>query len=1112
MPIRLIVKMTINLSKNNEFLIKNKLHMKKLINAYCSDSLSPSKDTFRYFFKKFIFINFIILASFGVNAQNKIHVTGLVKDDKGNPTVNASVTVKGTKLGSTTDINGAFTIDVPNQKSVLQISSLGYQSQEQAVGNKTNFIIDLVVSENQLNEVVVVGYGTAKKATLTGAISSIKGSEVIKSPATNVSNNLVGRLPGLSAVQPGGEPGYDGSTLRIRGLNTLNDNGVLVVVDGIAGRSLERIDPNSIENITVLKDASAAIYGSRAANGVILITTKRGKSGKPQLGLSINAGYNQPTRLPKMADAATFAQMNNEIIIYNNLPVAEWDAAFKAFKETGSYTSPNPSTGTISASSLPVDGSPDGIKKYQDGSDPWGHPNTDWFKSVLKSKSAQTAYNVTLSGGSETMRYFVSLGTQGQEGNYYRSATRYDQYNFRTNIDAKVSKDISIAFDVAGREESRRFPTRGAGDIFRMLMRGKPSQPAYWPDGSPGPDIEYGNNPAIISTNATGSDKDKNYVLNSNLKLVINIPWIKGLSLTGNAAFDKSFDFRRLWQTPWYLDSWNYTSYDTINGKPVPHLDRGKRGYDAPQLTQTYTDTYLSTINGLLNYENSFGPHSVKFLAGVEEIKGNSSYFSAFRTHYVSPAIDQLFAGASLDKDNGGSGSVSTRLSYFGRVNYSYKSKYLAEFVWREDGSYIFPADKRFGFFPGVSAGWVMSEENFWKKSLPFIDNFKLRASWGQTGNDRIKEWQYLALYGSGNFLGLPYYPYVTNGSVENTTLYESVVPNPNVTWEVANQSDIGFNATLLKNRLTIEADYFNYKRSKLLLIPNAGVPLLAGYVPPYSNIGKVSNQGFEFNVAYSGGNKKFNYRIGVNSSYSKNKITFWDEAPGAPECQKSTGHPMGTGLYYVATGIFADQTQLDKTPHISGTKPGDIIFQDLNNDGVIDGKDQKRIDKSDYPTFTGGITADLSYGQFDVSILLQGATGGVRYISTESGLIGNFTQSFAENRWTPENTNSSGPRTFDRNQGPGNTYYLHKTDYLRLKNLQFGYTLPANINKKLGIASARIYFSGYNLLTYSPGLKDFDPELSGVDTNSPTGISLTTSGQSYPLQRVINFGINVTF
>jgi len=1043
--------------------------MKKQTNAFYPGSLNIFKHLPGYFFKKILLSFFIILLSIGVHAQNKIHVTGIVKDEQGNPTANASVTLKGTKLGATTNANGAFSIDVPNQKSVLRISYLGYKTQEVEVGNKTNFNIDLAVSNSQLDEVVVVGYGTTKKATLTGAISSVKGSEVIKSPATNVSNDLVGRLPGLVALQPSGEPGYDGSTLRIRGLNTLNNNNVLVVVDGIAGRSLDRIDPYSIESITILKDASAAIYGAQAANGVILITTKRGRLGKPEITFSVNAGYNQPTRLPKMADAATYATMLNEIAIYGG-------------------------------AQLPY--SQDDIKKFADGSDPWGHPNTDWFDAVLKKRSAQDAYNMTVSGGTESLRYFVSIGTKTQEGNYYHSGTKYNQYDLRSNLDGKITKDISLALDVTGRMEDRNFPTRGAGDIFRMLMRGKPTLPAYWPDGTPGPDIEYGNNPAVISTDATGYDHDKYYALNTNLKLTINIPWINGLSITGNAAVDKGFDFHKVWQTPWYLYTWDGTSRDT-NGNPV--LVKGKRGFDAPQLTESASDNMTTTVNGLLNYSHSFGDHTVKFLAGIEEIKGNGDNFSASRYHYVSPAIDQLFAGASLDKDNTGSGYVNARLSYFGRVNYSFQDKYLAEFVWRYDGSYIFPSNgKQFGFFPGVSAGWVVSKEDFFKSALKAVDYLKIRASWGQTGNDRIPEWQYLATYGYGNFLGQPYYPFVTGGGVENQTLYETRVPNPNITWEVANQTDIGLDATFLNNKLSVTADYFNYKRSQILLPPNASIPLSAGFTPPYENIGKVGNKGFDFSVSYTDQIGKLNFTVGVNGGYAKNRIIFWDETPGAPSYQKSTGHPMNTGLYYVATGVFADSASVSKSPHWAGARAGDIIFKDLNGDGKIDANDRTRIDKNNVPTFTGGVSLDLRYGQFDMSILLQGATGAVNYISTESGEIGDFLQSFASGRWTDANHSTTQPRTFNRGNeywvNQGNTYWLHKTDYLRLKTLQVGYSLSHNVTQKLGIQAFRIYASGYNLLTYSPDYKDFDPEASAG------------SGQSYPLQRVISAGLSVTF
>jgi TonB-linked SusC/RagA family outer membrane protein len=1011
--------------------------------------------------------NLVVISLKGTQ-QLQHRIEGKVTDEKGSPLPGVSVQIKGTSQGAITNGAGRFTLLVPDN-AVLTVSFVGYETQEITVGNQTTFNIELKVAASGLNEVVVVGYGTTKKATLTGAISSVKGSEVVKSPATNVSNDLVGRLPGLVAIQPSGEPGYDGSTLRIRGLNTLNNNNVLVVVDGIAGRSLDRIDPYSIESITILKDASAAIYGAQAANGVILITTKRGRLGKPEITFNVNAGYNQPTKIPKMADAATYATMLNEIAEYGN-------------------------------AQLPF--SKDDIQKFADGTDPWGHPNTDWFASVLKKRSAQNSYNMTVSGGTESLRYFVSLGTKTQEGNYYHSGTKYNQYDFRSNLDGKITKDISLAFDVTGRMEDRNFPTRSAGDIFRMIMRGKPNLPAYWPDGTPGPDIEYGNNPAVISTDATGYDRDKNYVLNTNLRLNIDIPWVKGLSVTGNAAIDKGFDFRKLWQTPWYLYTWDGTSRDA-NGKPV--LVKGKRGFDAPQLTEYAADNISTTINALLNYDRTFGDHGIKFLAGIEEIKGNGDNFSASKQHYVSTAIDQLFAGASLDKDNNGSGFINSRLSYFGRVNYSFRDKYLAEFVWRYDGSYIFPPNgKQFGFFPGVSAGWVVSKEGFFKSATNVIDFLKIRGSWGQTGNDRIPEWQYLATYAYGNFLGQPYYPFVTGGGVENQTLYETRVPNPNITWEVANQGDIGFDATLFNNKVSITADYFNYKRSHILLPPNASIPLSAGFTPPYENIGKVGNKGFDFNVSYSDDIGKLNFTIGVNGGYAKNRIIFWDETPGAPGYQKSTGHPMNTSLYYVAEGVFPDSASVAKVPHWDGARAGDIIFKDVNGDGKIDANDRVRIDKNSVPTFTGGVSLELRYGQFDLSILLQAATGAVNYISTESGEIGDFLESFAAGRWTDANHSTTQPRTFNRSNeywvNQNNTFWLHKTDYLRLKNLQLGYSLPHNITKKLGIQAFRVYASGYNLLTYSPDYKDFDPEASAG------------SGQSYPLQRVVTAGLSVTF
>ena len=431
----------------------------------------------------------MVLMSGMAFAQQKL-VTGKVSDESGASVPGVSVVVKGTTTGTVTDIDGKYSLNVPANSQLLIFSFVGMIPQEVAIGQKK--VIDVTMKTEVLGveEVIVVGYGVQKKATATGSAVSTKGAEIQKSPAVNLTNSLVGRLPGLTSVTRSGEPGNDGSTLRIRGGNTLGDNNPLIVVDGIANRSMERINSADIENITILKDASAAIYGAQAANGVILITTKRGASGKPKVTLNVNTGFNQPTRIPEMADATQYSTMLNEIAYYKD-------------KKLGRFQKY----------------SADDLTKYADGSDPWGHPSTDWFGEVFKPWSSQNQQNASISGGTENMKYFIALGAQYQDANYKNSATNYKQYNFRTNIDGKINKYVSVAFDVAGREELRNYPTRSAGSIFRMLMRGKPNMPAYWPDGTPGPDIEYGDNPAVTTTAATGYDMDKRYILESNFRL-----------------------------------------------------------------------------------------------------------------------------------------------------------------------------------------------------------------------------------------------------------------------------------------------------------------------------------------------------------------------------------------------------------------------------------------------------------------------------------------------------------------------------------------------------------------------------------------------------------------
>ena len=1005
-----------------------------------------------------------------------IQIKGKVTELNGSPLPGVSVLVKGTGSGTTSDVNGVYTITVADANAVLVFSYVGFTKQEVPVGKNGVIDVQLLVDSHALDEIIVVGYGQQKKETLTGAVTTVKGSDIVKSPSLNVSNSLAGRLPGVTLVTRGGEPGNDGSTIRIRGVNTLGNNDALVVVDGIPGRSLDRIDPNSIETISVLKDASAAIYGAQAANGVILITTKRGKTGTPTITLNANQGFSQPTVLPKMTNASEYAQALNEVDLYRN--------------RSPRYTAED-------------------IAKYADGSDLWKYPNTDWFKEIYKNWSGQHFYNATVSGGGDAVRYFVSLGAKTQDGYYKNSATKYNQYDFRTNLDATVSKNISLRFDVSGRMEDKNYPTRSAGDILWMVMRGKPNMHAYWPNGATGPDIEYGNNPVVVSTSQTGYDSDKWYVLNSTLQLNVKIPWVEGLSLTGNAGIDKGFNFRKRFQTPWYLNSWDGTSRDA-NGQPV--LVRGKKGVGDPNLTEYMEDKQDILLNGYVNYEKNFATnHLVKFLVGTETRKGNGDKFSAYRRYFVSTSLDQLNAGGDAEKDNTGTAYQSSRLNYFGRVNYSFKEKYLVEFVWRVDGSYIFPETKRFGFFPGVSAGWRVSEESFLKNNLSFINQFKLRASWGQTGNDRIDEWQYLGTYG-----------YQTQNMVygvntENKTLAESRIPNPNVTWEVANQADIGFDASFLNDKLNLTFDVFDYRRSKLLWKRNASVPTTTGLTLPSENIGKTSNRGFDFNASYRGQTNELKYTFFVNGGYAINKVNFIDEAPGRPDYQQITGHPLPTkpgdqsqpfdpdrDLYYQSIGIFKDQAAVDNYPHWGGARPGDVIFKDVNEDGKIDANDRVRNYKTDVPRFQGGIGANLQYKGFDVSLLFQAATGALRYLSLESGDFGNYWKEDFDGRWTAENPNASKPRASNRSdeywRSQRNTYLLHNTNYIRLKNLELGYTVPGKIVSRLGIANLRFYVNGNNIATYCPGLKGFDPE----DNN--------TGGINYPLARVVNGGLSLTF
>ena len=710
-------------------------------------------------------------------AQQKT-IKGTVVDVTGEPLIGVNVAVKGTTIGIITDIDGNYTLEVPS-KSTIVFSYIGYQAQEVPVGNQSTINVTLKEDAQKLEEVVVVGYGTQKKVTVTGSVASVSGEELKASPTTNLSNGMVGRMPGVIGFQKSDEPGGGGTTIRVRGTNSLGSNDPLVVIDGIPDRDggFNRLNPTEIESISVLKDASAAIYGARAANGVILITTKRGKEGKATVTFNASGGFSQPTRLPKMANAFEYATMVNEI---------------------------NPGTWTD-----------EDLRLFQDGSDPWGHPDTDWFDTTIKNASPMYRADVGVQGGSEKMKYYVNFAANGEDGIYKNSANRYDQYSLRMNLDINTSKYVSFQLGSIARLENTKYPMKSASSIFSGIRRGKPTQNAYWPTGEPGPDLERGDNPAVTSTDIAGFDNQKNYYIQNNLSVNIKIPWIEGLTIRGNGSYDKHFYNRKKFEKPILLYSW-----DGVN-KNSSGLTAAKRYVDNAQLSREHSDATSWMVNGLIDYNRTFGQHNLGVTFGIEAQKKDYDFTSAFRQGFISDTKPELNLGSDVGMKNTGYSWEEARLNYFGRVSYNYLERYLFEFVWRADGSYRFPKNKRYGFFPGASVAWRVSEENWWKENVRFIDYFKLRASISQTGNDALlnsdneydRSIQYLNTYGFTEHG-------VVFGGEESKRLYAVRTPNPNITWEVGTTYNVGLDFKFLQNRLSVETDAFYHKRTNMLNFP----------------------------------------------------------------------------------------------------------------------------------------------------------------------------------------------------------------------------------------------------------------------------------------------------
>lgn len=1032
--------------------------MKKLLQAFraCTN------------YQRLLFLPLFMLMCSPVWAQQS--VSGTVRSAEG-PLPGVSVGVKGTSTGALTDANGKFTLNAP-ANATLVFTYIGFVTQE--LPATANMTVTMETEDAKLSEVVVVGYNAQRKATLTGSISQVKGADLVKSPAANVSNSLAGRFSGIVINNRGGEPGYDGSSFTIRGLATTGNNDVLIVVDGVPGQvgGLERLNPNDIESVSVLKDASAAIYGSRAANGVILVTTKRGKTGKPVINASFNQGFSSPTRLPKMADAATYATIANEIAYYNN----------KAGGMNQQYTAEE-------------------IAKFGDGSDPINYPNTDWTKETLKKTALQNQANVSVAGGTDNVRYYLSAGMLYQDGLYKEGATKYKQYNFRSNIDANITKDFKVSLYLSGRQEDRKYPISGAGDIFRSIYRAYPTIPARYPNGLPSNGIE-GSNPVMMATDAGGINNNPTQVFNGILKGSYNIAAVKGLSVDGFAAFDKSWSFGKAFSTPYLLYAYNKTTtnYDS-------RIVGGNN--NAATLNENQQNLAQATYNIKINYQRDFGVHHLNTFIGYEQSKIARENFAASRINYLSILTPELSQGgtAATDRDNSGSSYNFTRKSYFGKLAYDYDEKYLAEVQMRIDGSSTFPDGNRYGYFPSASVGWRISKENF-MKDVSFINDLKLRASFGTLGNDNVGLFQYFTNYSLKN----QFVVNSSNGPVIVPGLDLTKLANSQITWEKARKTDIAIEGALL-NGLNFEFIWFKQQRSDILATRNASIPFVSGIVNPFGadplvpseNIGKVSSKGVEATLGYNKRVGKFSYGASGNFTYAKSNIEFIDEAPGVLPYQRQTGNPLNTYLLYRAIGIYRTQEEIDKTPHLNGAQPGDLIYEDYNKDGQITADDQVRSQYGNIPLITYGAMLNFGYGDFDLSAVFAGQAKVSQYVLPESGTVGNFYSSWADNRWSPTNTNGSYPRVDTRASSSingglyNNTFWLDNASFLRLKNIELGYTLPASKLSLLHMQSARLYVNAFNLFTITK-VKDYDPE------------GNSGSGQFYPQQKIINVGVNVSF
>ncbi len=1039
--------------------------------------------------------------------QNQTAVKGKVIDGtNGESLPGVSVTVKGKNTATVTDVNGNFRLDVPGN-SILVFSFLGYNTIEVSVNGNTDLNVKMQPSLRSLDEVVVVGYGTQKKTSLTSAVSTLPVADITQKPVVNLTNSLVGRVSGVIARQGNGEPGQDASQIIIRGPATTGRTGALTIVDGVP-RDFSRLDPNSIATVTILKDAAAvAPYGVAGANGVIVITTKQGQAGKPSLSYNGYYGFQNPTVIPKFVDAVQYATLKNEAAV-NDVPIG-------------------------AAVNLPY--TQRDIDLYANGQDPDGHPNIHPLNEIIRKNAPMQYHNFTLSGGTEGFKYFASAGYNRQDGMW--TTTYLNKFNGSLGLTANATKTTTVDLRINGYQEDQNYPAQGAGTIFRQAYRQPPNSAVRYSNGLAAGYIGQSLYGEIYSS---GYESVKHNALLTQISVDQKLP-LKGLSIKGVLSYDKGPDplgfspvqhtIARRYNKPIPFATVQLPPGVTEYGPGVDYLySISYQGNAKPLFRETSSENNMATYQGILNYAGTFGKSEVTALLVAEYRDVKWQTFYAERANY-DLSFDELDYGGTDPTDSrvGGVSGGQKQLGYVYRLAYNYAGKYFAEAAGRYDGSYVFGPGKRFGFFPAFSAGWRMSEEDFMKQ-INWVSNLKLRSSYGESGNypnignglDRIGD-QYQSLNqfqvdGSSAVLGGG----ITQG------IYERLQGNPDITWERAKKFDAGVEATLWKGLLGIEADYFYEKRSNFLVGQVGVIPAEYGVTLGQVNGGILSNKGVDLTLSSF---KQFSndLRLDVSGTFTFAKSNVIQKFENASTFnnpnRRETGRPLGEQFGLVSIGYYTLDDFVDPTlnsltlkpgipvPNYGAVKPGDIKYADINGpsfdgkpDGKVDANDRTDIGNPELPQIIYSLAPHLTFKNFDLDLLFQGSArsnlqlnGFYSFPFNESG---SASEAVYLDHWTPTNPNATYPRiqaTPSANNTQFSTHYMRNNSYIRLRSAELGYTFSKKI---LGntVKSLRIYSSGQNLFLWTPWMKEtIDPENAG-------------NAQNYFQQKVITFGLNATF